>query len=135
MEGWTNFWLVGALPSSRENPAESEGLFLMAGGCLISIVLNKIFIVLLTNSKGESTMKDTMNNGCYEKILVVVNIFKIYPKKFIYVFCFWIHSKDLLLFWVFFLQINNNSCPDKQLWIQSSTCIILTETVSLELVM
>ena len=43
------------------------------------------------------------------------------------------HSKDLQLFWVILLQINNNSCPDKEIWIQSTTCILLTETVSSEL--
>ena len=36
---------------------------------------------------------------------------------------------------LFFLQINNSSCSEKQLWIHTTTCIILTETVSLELVM
>ena len=91
--------------------------FLMAETCLISIVLNGNCIVLLSNSQGESTMEDPMNNRLpRENIGDGKKYFENSPpKNFINVFCFWIHSKNLLLFWVFLLQINNNSCPDKQL--------------------
>ena len=111
-----------ALPSSRENLAEWEKLFwwlrMLNFYCSQrNLCCSIVLFLAVINPGGRSEL------GCYEKILVMVNILRIHPQKFIYVlcFCFWIHPKDLLLFWVFFLQISNNSCLDKQLWKQSTT--------------
>ena len=76
--------------------------FFYGWGCLISVVLNKIYTVLLPISFGGIHPGGHYELGCYEKLLVMVNILKIHPQKLIHVFCFWIHSKDLLLFWLSF---------------------------------
>ena len=93
----SKFTACGALPSSRENLLEWERLFWWLGMLNFYCSQQNLYSSVVS-FLGQINLGGHSKLGYYEKKLVMVNILKIHPQKFIYVWCFWIHPKDLLLF-------------------------------------